>query len=84
MQSHYEINVSLNGHHLFATAPRSCVTESDMKLVLAEIAPRFPAGLGFKVSVTRWECVGRDVDIGKAAEPIDADHCPRCGAEHTE
>ena len=61
MQSHYEINVSLDGRHLFATAPRSCTTEAEMNRAYAEIVARFPASEGFKVSVTHWQCRGRGV-----------------------
>jgi hypothetical protein len=61
MQSHYEICVSLKGSHLFATAPRSCVSEQDMTRALGQISRRFPEAEGFKITVTHWECRGRKV-----------------------
>lgn len=61
MQSHYVINVALNGLHLFATAPHSAVHMMDAEPLYQEIAKRFPPGEGFEVTVTHWECVGRSV-----------------------
>jgi hypothetical protein len=63
MESHYEINVAARGsdgraRHLFATAPRSCVTLSDMKRVRAHIESAFPASEGYEVTVTHWRCEG--------------------------
>lgn len=55
MESHFEINVALNGSHLFATAPRSCVSERKARTVYAEIRARFPESEGYSVSVTYWE-----------------------------
>jgi hypothetical protein len=61
MQSHFEINVSLDGRHLFATAPRSCTTEAEAKHVLEHIKLAFKDRPGFKISITHWECRGRRV-----------------------
>lgn len=61
MQSHYEINVSLNGRHFFATAPRSCVTENEARKVFAEIIARFPKAEGFEASCTYWQGSGQRV-----------------------
>lgn len=58
-ESHFEINVSHNGRHLFATAPRSGVRKGDAERVFAEISARFPKTEGFEISVTHWDCVGR-------------------------
>src|SRR5882724_11547927 len=57
MQGHFEINVALNGHHLFATAERSCTTTAQAEKVYAEIVKRFPSTPGFKfqISVTRHD-----------------------------
>lgn len=60
MQSHYQINVSLNGRHFFATSPHSLTDSvdepnSEARKVHAAIVARFPVSEGFKVGVTRWE-----------------------------
>lgn len=60
-QSHYEINVSLNGRHLFATAPRSIFSPHDLKDVLPTIQEKFPESEGFSVGVTYWEIRGYQV-----------------------
>lgn len=48
----YEINVSKNGLHLFATDKRSCDTKHNMKIVLMEIVFRFPEKEGFEIVVS--------------------------------
>lgn len=63
MQSHYEVNVSLNGQHLFATNPRSCVTWTEVSKVHSEIVKRFPESEGFSVMVTHMQCVGEEVNM---------------------
>ena len=55
MEDHYEINVSKDGKHLFATAPRSCLDHGDFLRVYHEIQTRFPE---FTISVTKWRCRG--------------------------
>lgn len=57
-QSHFEINVSLNGRHFFATAPRSCVNPSETKAVRDVLRKKFPESEGFAVEVTYWKCEG--------------------------
>lgn len=57
----YEINVSLNGRHLFATAERSLTNERDARALYADFATRFPADQGFKISLTEWNKTGRDL-----------------------
>ena len=61
MQSHYEINVSLNGRHLFATAERSCVTREQFNQVFFILLDKFPASLGYHVGATFWECKGQQI-----------------------
>jgi hypothetical protein len=59
IQNHFEINVSLNGQHLFATADRSCVGTHELKRVLPLIIKKFPKSEGFEISVQKVECSGR-------------------------
>lgn len=63
IQSHYEINVSLNGRHLFATDERSCVTEDDLNKVLKIFIEKFPKSEGYKLSYTHIKCEGRDKEV---------------------
>jgi hypothetical protein len=48
----FEINVSLDGKHLFATHERSLKTSIDFRKLLPEIQKRFPANEGFQISVS--------------------------------
>ena len=51
---YYEINVSLNGRHFFATAKRSITTDSELKKVYPVIKSKFPEEEGYSISVS--EC----------------------------
>lgn len=64
MESHFEINVSKDGVHFFATAPRSLPVYSTKKLddVLNVIREKFPESEGYKISVTRWEIYGHVIE----------------------
>jgi hypothetical protein len=59
----YEINVSLNGKHLFATHPRSIPNKESLARVYTEIKSRFKEEDGFRVMVIRQETVGTPVDV---------------------
>lgn len=61
MQSHYEINVALNGKHLFATHERSCVTNLQVREVYKHLSKKFPASEGYELSVTYESIEGRNV-----------------------
>lgn len=50
---YYEINVSLNGRHFFATAPRSITTYTELKKVLPVIIEKFPASEGYEIMLTQ-------------------------------
>lgn len=56
---YYEINVSLNGQHFFATAERSITEEAKAKLVLGIFRNVFPETAGYKISCTFWRKEGR-------------------------
>lgn len=60
---YYEINVSLDGQHFFATAERSIQDEFKLKKVLKEIKEKFPRMMGYEVSVTYYEKRGTRLDI---------------------
>lgn len=62
MQSHYEINVALNGRHFFATDPRSITNTNDLEKVLTVIIKKFPESEGFKISISYQEILGYGVE----------------------
>ncbi len=47
----YEINISLNGKHLFATHERSLQNEREMKRCLKIFMEKFPESEGYNISV---------------------------------
>ena len=58
----YEINVSLNGHHFFATHERSIVSEQKLKEVYKVFKEKFPEAEGYEISVTYWIKSGREIN----------------------
>lgn len=60
---YYEINVSLNGKHVFATAERSITTPWKAEELYALFLEKFPEIFGYKVSVTRWDKVGTPLEF---------------------
>lgn len=58
---HYEINVSLNGAHFFATAERSVTSEAGALAVLKVLREKFPEAHGWSVTVTLMQRIGRNV-----------------------
>lgn len=50
--SYYEINVSLNGVHFFATHKRSLTDKRKMQEVLEIFKQKFPDSEGYRISVT--------------------------------
>ena len=60
---YYEINVSLNGQHLFATAERSLTVSWEAEKVYKLFKEKFPESEGYKLTVTKWEKVGYSVNM---------------------
>jgi hypothetical protein len=60
---YYEINVSLNGVHFFATAERSITDQRKLKVVLEKIVSKFPTEEGYLVSVSYNEVTGKILKI---------------------
>lgn len=52
---HYEINVSLDGYHLFGTHERSLTDERKAKQVYALFCSKFTVKDGYEISLTRYE-----------------------------
>lgn len=59
--NYYEINVSLNGVHFFATAPRSILTLRQLNEVYAALADRFHEADGYLLNVTYWRTEGTHI-----------------------
>lgn len=60
---YYEINVSLNGRHFFATDKRSITNERALKEVYPIIKEKFPQEEGYDILVSRTETTGRYIDM---------------------
>ena len=60
---YFEINVSLNGRHFFATAERSIRDRATLEKVLDVFRECFTAENGYKITVTKWEKRGTTVEI---------------------
>lgn len=58
---YYEINVSKNGKHFFATSERSITTQWELKEVYSALSTAFKEEDGYKLDVTRWESAGHTV-----------------------
>lgn len=56
---YYEINVSLNGTHFFATAERSITDKTKLKIVHRELTQRFPESDGFSITTSVNHKAGR-------------------------
>jgi hypothetical protein len=60
---HYEINVSHNGKHFFATAERSLTTLDEAKRAYVKLKAAFPEKEGYLLTVTKRQTVGEFVDL---------------------
>jgi len=68
--SWYEINVSQNGIHLFATAKRSIANKWDLERVFPIIKQKFPENEGYRVSVSAQVEYGRHYENPQSAEEV--------------
>lgn len=60
---YYEINVSKDGKHLFATAERSVTIGWEAEKIYNLFTEKFPESEGYKITVTRWETIGKEIDM---------------------
>jgi hypothetical protein len=58
----YEINVSQNGEHLFATHPRSLPGPFEASEVYAVLQAKFLARDGYKITVSRKNEIGVEIE----------------------
>jgi hypothetical protein len=63
MTNHYEINISLNGKHLFATHPRSLTTEKEYNTTLAVLQEKFLQTDGYLITASKVEVIGKKLEI---------------------
>lgn len=62
---YYEINVSLNGQHLFATDKRSITNKIALKVIYNIFKEKFPQEEGYSIMVSQWETTGKYIDMEK-------------------
>ena len=67
---YYEINVSLNGKHFFATAERSITNEQKLKEVYSALKEKFPYEDGYDMTVTRYETTGKHIDMNNVTRTL--------------
>ena len=60
---YYEINISKNGRHFFATAERSITSLTQAEGMYMLFKEKFPESEGYKIDVTYWEKVGKSINI---------------------
>ena len=60
---HYEINISLNGRHYFATAERSIRDYDDMVEIYKKLKKAFKQEYGYSINVTKYETIGHPQDL---------------------
>lgn len=63
MIDHFEINIALNGKHLFATHERSITDTDKYNKVLAILKEKFPEDEGYQISATLWETRGKELEV---------------------
>lgn len=51
---HYEINIALNGKHLFATHKRSITCSAELEQVFRILNEKFPESEGYSLSVSYY------------------------------
>lgn len=59
----YEINVSKNGAHYFATHERSLMTLKDAMQLATHFSTVFPEDEGYKVTLKKYETIGREIEF---------------------
>ena len=56
---YYDINVSIDGKHLFAVAERSTKTYKEMLKIKELFVKKFPVEEGYVITITQWEETGK-------------------------
>ena len=63
----YEINISKNGKHHFATAERSLTSLGTATKLYNELKEFYPESQGFSLLLTKWETTGNEIKINGTA-----------------
>lgn len=71
---HYEINVTFEGQHFFATSERSITSLSRLVMVASVLRYKFPESQGFNISLTRWENTGKTLELSAAIDQLKRDN----------
>lgn len=70
---YFEINVSKNGLHFFATNKRS-ITSYNQALKLYEIfKKKFKEDEGYEIELTKWETIGKIIDVEEIKKKLPFD-----------
>lgn len=69
----FEINISKDGSHFFATNSRSIPSEHELKKVLPVLAEKFPESEGYGVSVCYYQTSGRSIDYKKVLAGMEGE-----------
>jgi hypothetical protein len=56
---YYQINISKNGQHYFATAEHSVTDFAKANELYKDLVQKFPTIAGFKTEMRRYETVGK-------------------------
>ena len=62
---YYEINISKNGEHHFATSDRSITTHTKLLELVEELSKLYTPENGFKITASQVETISRPVDISQ-------------------
>jgi hypothetical protein len=60
---YYEINVSFQGRHFFATAERSIRDHEKLVFVLSQIKQKFPRSEGYEITVSEYQLIGTKMEF---------------------
>lgn len=60
---YFEINVSKNGSHYFATSKRSLTSPTAALKMVKHFKEVFPEEKGYEVFLTKWELIGEDIEV---------------------
>ena len=64
---YYEINISKNGRHYFATAERSIDDNEKAQSVANELATLYTKEKGFEITISRWQKCGERIEFIQAS-----------------
>ena len=60
---YYEINVSKNKRHYFATAERSIDDNETAQRIANELATLYTKEKGFEITISRWQRCGESIEF---------------------